>query len=378
RAVIDATNIVATEFYNAIGLDKTQNFTSTILDSLTPPQEMGIGKMIGVFGGDPSNRELDNKPFLPGQTDAFSIIGNGVGAIFVILSISFTFLMGSVLFAYRILSLIFLMALSSLAFLASIVPRAETYYGRFWNNLIDNALFAPIYLFLPYFVFKIMVALGPATTFATAAPTTYLPLLPFNVNANQPAALAFYYFFILGLLNGALMIATTLSSEGAGVAQSVATKAMGVLKSPYVGTARLAGRLGAAAGGAAARGTLGAGARALANNQTLRDFASGSGTGFAGRAGRFVGTPNASSVRAAIERVGSEGFGQGAQTAAATAALAGATTGAATREEGIGRQLSTLLGMDEHTRQEAYNKMSDRQKIALETHINNPLNAPPP
>lgn len=354
RVVIDINNVLATEFYNKIhpGNCSIASFVTTKLS----PQISGQVSNYLDFGNLCGQSTLTEKaPPQIGELNSLSIIASMIGAWFIITTAAFTFLLGALLFLYRTVALIFVLALGPLAFLSSLIPRTEKYYAQWWSELINNSLFAPVYLFLLYFVFKVMNVIGSPTDFIKGVGGDW---------TGQPFQLAIYYFFIFTMLNGALAIANDLCGKASGTAQGLANWTMGYLKTPYTktGNALRSGAQSSAAGARdyAARGVVGGAARYFANTDTMKNFASGNGTGIAGRVGRFVGTPAAGRLRGSIEEVGNQSFGQKEKTAAALTAVKQFNT-----KDELFRQLSSLENLDETTRAQTYEKLSDREKVAL-------------
>lgn len=354
RVIIDASNIMATEFYTALGLEQTQSFTTFIVRSFAPPPGMGISCALGNMGNTPSAADSERCKPKPGELDYLTIIGNMVGAILVMFALAFTFFAGTALFFMRVVSLIFVMALSSLAFLTQLVPRTESYYGKWWGSLLDNSLFAPVYLFLLYFVFRIMMQVGTATLFVrnVTSQNYIVGIIPID----QPAALMFYYALILGLLNGATVIATTLSSDSWKRVEKNVNWMTDKFKAPILGVRNAAGnRLG--------RETLGRGARAFADREFVKNFASGAqGTTF-GALGRGVNTvfgANATTaVRGTLQNVASQRFNQPGEEKEAKARL----------EEFKGdtaRQLALLSQMERAVAQKVYDGFTPEEKIKIE------------
>ena len=345
---------MATEFYTALGIEQTKSFTTFIVRSFAPPGALGISCAMGTMGNAPTPSDAERCRPKPGDLDYLTIIGNMVAAILVMFALAFTFFAGTALFFMRVVSLIFVMALSSLAFLTQLVPRTESYYGKWWGSLLDNALFAPVYLFLLYFVFRIMMEVGNATVFVQSitAKTHALGFIP----VDQPAALMFYYALILGLLNGAVVIANTLSSDSWKRVEKQVNWVTDRFKAPVLG-------LRDGLRDRTARATVGGIARNIENREFVKNFASGAqGTRFGtlGRATNAVFGANATtSVRGVLQNVASQRFNQPSEEKEAKARLEEFKGDAA-------RQLALLAQMEGAVAQKVYDGFTPEEKIKIE------------
>lgn len=223
RVIIDASNIATMAFYNAIVPEADQNGAygpgGILVSRLSPLENFTGTKFINPVGAPPKEIALDT----------WSIIVNSLGAVVVMLVASFVFFAGAILFAIRTLSFIFLIILAPLAFFAILTPRTQEYYKKWWDKLLNQAFFAPAFMFCLYFVFKftenggllnkISGSMGGSGGAASAS--GIINTLDLGAALN-----AFMYFMILmGLLIGAILISTELGAIGAGIATSAARTA---------------------------------------------------------------------------------------------------------------------------------------------------------
>lgn len=169
----------------------------------------------------------------------------------LLLVLIFIFLAVTVLFVTRFVTLVFLMIVSPIAFVSLVTGRFK--YGKDWfNSLLNNALFAPVYFLL---LWVAMLVIGRMMN-------AYNPI----GNAYNASALADLSGFTImltfivaaALLIGALVAAKRLGISGTNLATSAASTVM--------------------FGGAALmyRQTAGRNLYNRANNQRLKDIASGS------------------------------------------------------------------------------------------------------
>lgn len=345
RVTIDVTNIIALEFYNKITPDELNNNPAWyIVRNITPSSGLSLEKMIKGLPQDD----------VPPDLTVTSAIVSTFGASIVTLAMAFTFLGASLLFVYRTVTLLFVIMLSSLAFFAMILPRAESYYGKWWNLLINNAVFAPFYLFFLYFVLRVM------------GDTKFNDILSGGANGEQVAsgiAAALYYLFLFLFLNGGLMLANELSNGAYDTVKKYTNMANGYVldKARTVSGANFAQRnitrgaqyvagLPGDAGNYLGRNTIGAAARSLAGSDFMKNIASRN---------PVVG----GAIRNAVKNLGDTGFSQDERTKIAQTRL-GEFRGDPER------QAAVLAGMAEgggniSSAQDAYNSLSAEDKIRI-------------
>lgn len=214
KVVIDASNILALEFYNKI----------TVQGGLVT---------VAIFG---ENAKDISAVFMAGfnpqqliSTASFdSWQGNTSGSSLVMLMLflmasvmnlvaTFVLMAGGLLFIIRIAVLWLLMILAPLAFLFMVLPKTRQYADDWWNKLFNQAFFAPAFLFLFYLV-AMMVKNG------------FLKSIFQGVQANLSGMQAFFASIFIVLLNltvlavlmiSCLIVAQKMGAVGAGAAQSL-------------------------------------------------------------------------------------------------------------------------------------------------------------
>lgn len=219
RVVIDASNVIAYEFYtktggydpgkNGVGLN---NIGSTLVGKL------GLQEYI-------TKPDSNSAPAPTIQHLSFlGIITQTFGNIVVILMTSFILLTASILFMIRTITLIFVYVLSPVAFVSYIIPGKFNYFQPWLDKLIKQSFFAPGFLVPLYLVYQLfdkgsIAALVPSQTGNVAGGT--LSLIVFDV-------------VVLGMLTGCIFIGNAIGAMGMAVAQKYAglgtkglTKAVG-------------------------------------------------------------------------------------------------------------------------------------------------------
>jgi len=166
RIVIDAGNILAVQFYNAITANDTSNF-----------QVDSEGKRIpdltaGIMNGVDLQNALSSKSFKTFQKDtntaagfipyviALSFLYISMGAMFFMLAGAF--FMAGAKFLTRIVMLWFMIIASPLALVAraSGMKQIEHYYHDWQSNLIRNAFYPVAFLFIFWILSQFMSSLG--------------------------------------------------------------------------------------------------------------------------------------------------------------------------------------------------------------------------
>lgn len=210
RVTIDASNIFALHFYESIkkieGVsDPNIGMGGVVARAVKIQGIYDVAQMQG-FGLTSRGVRTAKNVFLAGF----------LGSIFMAV-LAFVFFGASVLYILRLVSLIFLFILSPLAFLAMALPYTKKYASKWWSNLLSQALYAPISLFLLYMVLRVMDE-NVFKTFVTGNT---------NLDPDSPLALAttqydpltigsvFYFILLIGLTIGALYVSKIMGAVGA-------------------------------------------------------------------------------------------------------------------------------------------------------------------
>ncbi len=256
--IIDASNVIAIEFFNK--MDDVSTITSRdVLSGGGVSEKIVSGLYLptifsttaGTTDVKNGSQQLDQK-----QGVLAVIAGTIMGSIIIIIVICI-FLIATFLFVSRTVTFMFLLILSPLAFAAGAIPsggkagKITGYANEWWSKLIDQALFAPVFMFLLYLVvemigsnsmFKALQETGKvagangsfgavATGFATGQSfggATILTILN--------------YIICIGLLTAVITVVKKTSVSGAGFATKQFDKLSGFGKNMAAVTAnRVAG-----------------------------------------------------------------------------------------------------------------------------------------
>src|SRR3989344_3240085 len=249
RVAIDASNIVAQNFYNAftVSADGNPNISATFKNYLRISEkfEKNSGKPLNIVGID-SYRDAVLR---------FVVI---VVALYVFLSVA-------LLFVARTVAFIFLMMTAPIGFIGAIFPGASGAAAQWRKTLIDQMLVAPVFLILIYLVAQIMKA----------------SMFNLDLIGETEKALDvnfyFNYVIIIALLLFTKNITKKISGKAGAMINDFGKKALAVAAGATVAVAT---------GGAAlaGRAAIGRGAAMLASSGELKDMAAKKGVaGFIGR-----------------------------------------------------------------------------------------------
>ena len=239
KVIIDSGNIIATVFYNQALSLKLQSGES--IDKATASTIYGKNSLSAVLV-DMTHGALN--------IDLKGSIGENAGTLisqsleFILLCIfTWALLTVAFLFIERAVVIMILMILSPVAFLSGILPALDKMTDKWWEELINKAIQAPVFLIFLLFIIRIGQTefVGDINSTQNAA----IPLLKFSV--------------IVALLIFTVHKVKEYGGEISGIVSDWGKAAIGLI-------------VGAITGGFgfAARGLVGRGAAALMENGTLK------------------------------------------------------------------------------------------------------------
>jgi len=222
RVVIDASNVVASEFYNAMSPTGVFNIGSELAGKLN----------LVSFTDEPRMGAIDPKLSL------MTVLTSTLLSIFTIFIASFTFLVASFLFLIRTFQLLFLYIVSPLAIASYAIPKFN-YFDKWFKKLISQSLVAPGFIIPIYVVF---ILLGPGMESLMTDQG-----VGGRIVGNLGTTLM-TYILIIGLLLLSLKIARDVGAAGIGAATAISGGSMALAAkygAKYGG--KYAGKLGAKA-----------------------------------------------------------------------------------------------------------------------------------
>lgn len=389
RVVIDAGNILATQFYNAIDaptLENTANSSTAVggtaaavtnyfsINKNTKDLTANIMQSIHVVDilNSTSFKAFSESPnggFLV-NVITLSMIYVAVGVVFAILAA--TFLMVGFKFLMRIVILWFVIIASPLAFIARAITTKngglKKFYDKWQSLLIEQSFYPAIFLFMFFIINLFMVQLGGQGGIVPDVFNDFVKANSSNTNvfvvlgtaiANVGIRLGLVVIMIYYGLKVADMLVTT-GNEAARGFTGWAGRQMGNVTSRVRG-----GAIGAV--GFAGRNTVGAGAYAAAQSATVRGWAANSALGRVAQRG-LLGTSRRSFDARAIPGVRTAGgaeFGVPLAEPQKGGYQASMETRAKRREEQVKGVAASDAQIDAAYRQ-AINQLSTPKKAELE------------
>ncbi len=241
KIVIDASNILAKIFYNNI---------TTVDENGAPLPDNSQGKSISVGVVD---------KFKPQTILTRNLYDASAGLylfmILVLISLTlymaYMFFSVGVLFVGRVVSLWVAMIFSPVAFMSKAVEwdLGSLGFGKWWDNLIKNAMMAPIFVFFLYLIVLFLDIIGTGLTFTSTDTTMQMVM-------NTVIPFAILFVLIMKAKDLAIEYSGEIGKSLSKVGSSIAGLAVG-------------GAIGAATGGVAMLGSkvIGGGAAKLMASQ---------------------------------------------------------------------------------------------------------------
>ncbi|MFA6297168.1 MAG: hypothetical protein WC629_01260 [Candidatus Paceibacterota bacterium] len=272
KVVIDASNILALQFYSqivvngkALSINPVTNAANWADNGLSSAMMKALG--IESIYSDPNNTSGDNsllkKTETQGVTVANIIIIGFMGSV-LILAAAFVFFAGAILFVIRTVVLIFLMILSPLAFMCLALPSLKKHFSTWQGRLMNEAIFAPAYMIMIWIVFK---ALG--TNHKTIDGKT-MNFASFITGSSDAVGTIYTFIVLIAFMLGSLLVAKHFGASGGDFARNVAGKAS----------------FGAA--GWMGRQTLGRAFNKASNSEMMQSWKNSGGLGIKSRVAGFV------------------------------------------------------------------------------------------
>ena len=256
KVIIDASNIVAMGFYNAVqtemgtakvnmdGNEEQKKLIST--GSISTAMMAGLRLQTQIPSPDSSYNKKDS---YKGLTN-FNIAMNNFGGSALFLISAFVFLSVAILFIVRFVALLFYLLFSPVAFLGMISPELKEYSAKWWKGLQSQALFAPAFLFMAYLISAIVNS-GQLWNAVGGDDSTSTFYDAFSSSSPGAFSIIMNYVILIALMIGALILAKQMAGQGSA----------GVLK--------YTGKFQSWAQGVVGRNTLGRAAYLAGNNRYI-------------------------------------------------------------------------------------------------------------
>ncbi len=150
KAVIDFSNLMATQIVqNGFGVDafaRDGDYDYNVSGAFLGQMNLTTVFNIAEGGSIPNFAQSSN--------------GAGFGYIFgtaiVLIIAAFVFAAGGIMLMIRFVALNFFMLLSPFMFIGWVFPPLQRYTSMYWQGFLGRAFFAPVYVLLIYFAFRVM------------------------------------------------------------------------------------------------------------------------------------------------------------------------------------------------------------------------------
>lgn len=220
EAVIDVGNLFATQFYTQINGGKPAT-AANMSDFFTAASNDGIAnKVLSQLGLTTIYRSgLTNSAAF----SASNTIVIGFMSIIVFIIASFVFFALALILVARFVFLLYLIITSPVGFAGWAIPKLSGLSSKWWSNLIDQTITAPILLLLLYIAIAVItdgsfLAFGGAPDWTGVVQGTNKGLAGFG-------SVVLSFVIAMGLLMVVVIVAKKLSAAGT----SLATKAAGAV-----------------------------------------------------------------------------------------------------------------------------------------------------
>jgi len=233
KAIIDASNVLAVGFYNRY--ERPGGGPVSLAKAIVNPLQI-----VTIYQTPVDATEAgDFRQALSGAQLLTVLI---VGSIFLLITALVLFVI-AVLLAVRFALLMLLMAFSPIGFVGMIVPGLSSWGKQWWNTLLNQAFFAPVFFILMYLVVSIVNSPGYLNAIlGEPPPGTRLDFSAALVSgAEGSMRLVFSFIIVIVLVLAALAIAKKMASQGSYGVTNWATRVAG---GATLGTAAWLGRRG--------------------------------------------------------------------------------------------------------------------------------------
>ncbi len=259
EAVVDISNVLSTKLYQQAGQSVIQKCSGTsctnqvgIAEVLI--QDTGLGSAFSLSKDSALSQVVTNP-------DHMKMFMAYVAIIIMMSIVTILLLAAAIMFLLRAITLVVLLVTSPIGFVGFAIPALEGQAKKWWETLIANAFFAPIFLLLLFVGLKVMEGVRGGISLGNDPQTLIGALADPNTGIGS---VLIVFALIIGFFMAALMFAKNSGAAGAQFATNFAQKTVttGV------------GGIGRWSYGFTARNTVGRAGRYTARkyNETLGDL----------------------------------------------------------------------------------------------------------
>ncbi len=222
--VIDSSNILACSFYKSMISNGSTAPCSSIKNM---KDDGGISELFmkgvnltSIY--DVKGNKEKSKNILGDVTKSLTI--TTLGSILILIT-AFVFLAAAIMLIIRTVTLIILLILSPIAFAGYILPSTSGWTKKWWESLIGQSFFAPIFLLMIWVVLKIMENIQNNPNLATGSFTNVVN----QDNNNDWVSLVFNFAILIALTIAALTVSKMFAGGVATTSIGWASKASGAV-----------------------------------------------------------------------------------------------------------------------------------------------------
>jgi hypothetical protein len=215
EAVIDTSNALGTTFYKQASggmCAPNQGFIDCATNS-------GIGGKVLQVTGISKIFDTDAQKQITSDEPAGAITALGL-TIFAAVT-AFVFFAAVFMFIARAVVLAFLMAVSPIGFAGMAIPPLHRFASMWWEQLLKQSFFAPIYILLVLISLKFMEGITVALSSGGSGSVQSLAAA-FDRSGQSNVSMIINFILITGFMLGAIQIAKSLGAAGAGGATKFA------------------------------------------------------------------------------------------------------------------------------------------------------------
>lgn len=212
KIMIDGSNILTLGFYNKISVSGGNN---DLIGGISGAfmNKLGVSGIFDVTGI--ADLVKDNGFGNVGKILLFGIFGS-----ILFLVTGFVFLAAALMFIIRYVTFIFLMLLSPLAFASMALPH-DNYSRKWWDKLMDNIIFAPIFMVLTW---ATLTVLGDMLSSGSSGVGSIIKA----ISAPVPTVgLVLNFIIVIVMMVATLVISKELGAAGAAGALKYGKKLRG-------------------------------------------------------------------------------------------------------------------------------------------------------
>ncbi len=221
KAMVDASNILALQFYTKIVQNSTDSLVAGGNQQYLNDADSGISAAFAhamgldqIWSAGTQGNAVDIEASAQNDLDWLNILTAGVfGSVFIMVT-AVVFLAGAIMMLVRTLVLIFLMIMSPFAWIGGILPMTKEISSKWWSALSSNLMYAPVYMMLMYVVMSMIIGRGNRTV-------DFLGMFT-GSGVDSVAVTAFTFVVLNALMIGCILVANKAGAAGAGMASKVA------------------------------------------------------------------------------------------------------------------------------------------------------------